>query len=60
MVDQVAIMVVDDSKVSRMMIKSIVSKMRPDWLILEAESGEKALELAEGKSIKYFSFEAYA
>jgi len=49
------LMIVDDSKVSRMMIKAIVNDKDPAMNILEADNGQEALELAEGKSIDYFS-----
>jgi len=52
------ILVVDDSKVSRMMIKSQIAPAQPDWEILEAASGEEALEIvADNKSIDYFSID---
>lgn len=38
------ILVVDDSKVSRMMIKAFISEKHPDWIIEEAATGEEALE----------------
>lgn len=38
------LLVVDDSRVSRMMIRSFVLAVHPEWLILEAGSGEEALE----------------
>ena len=43
------ILVVDDSMVSRMMIKAIIKEYLPDAFIIEAGNGEEALEKA-GKS----------
>lgn len=40
------ILVVDDSRVSRMMITAIVREARPDWRIVEAADGEQALAAA--------------
>ena len=40
------ILVVDDSKVSRMMIRNLVAAKHADWEILEAASGEEALKIA--------------
>ncbi len=40
-------LVVDDSKMSRMMISRLVGDLRPDWRIIEAVSGPQALELIE-------------
>jgi len=48
-------MIVDDSKVSRMMIKSMVLDKTPHIDILEAADGQEALTIAEGENIDYFS-----
>lgn len=40
------IMLVDDSKVSRLMLKAIVENKFPDWRILEAENAAEALKLS--------------
>lgn len=40
------LLIVDDSRVSRMLIRNFVSVMRPDWECFEAESGKDALQLA--------------
>ncbi len=45
------LLIVDDSKMSRMMIKAIVKEYCPDWNIIEAGSGEEALTVVEGKNI---------
>lgn len=37
------LLVVDDSRVSRMMIRTLVLSKQPEWQILEAASGEEAL-----------------
>jgi len=50
-------MIVDDSRVSRMMIKAIVKDKKPDWDIVEADCGEQALELCNGQDINYFSLD---
>ena len=49
------LMIVDDSKVSRMMTKAIILDIAPDINIIEAADGQEALMLAEGKEIDYFS-----
>jgi two-component system chemotaxis response regulator CheY len=36
-------LIVDDSKVSRMVIRAFVKQAHPDWEILEADSGDQAL-----------------
>jgi len=38
------ILIVDDSKVSRMIIKKIVSEIAPDATLIEAANGDEALE----------------
>ena len=37
------ILVVDDSRVSRMMIKAMILERRPGWRVIEAAQGEEAL-----------------
>lgn len=41
------LLVVDDSKVSRMVIKARIKALYPEWHIIEAENGEQAIQLAE-------------
>lgn len=44
-------LVVDDSKMSRMMIKKIIGNAYPDWEIHEAADGQEAIEKAKGKDL---------
>jgi two-component system, chemotaxis family, chemotaxis protein CheY len=37
------LLIVDDSRTSRLMIRKIVEAARPDWQIIEAASGDEAL-----------------
>ena len=37
------VLIVDDSKVSRMLIKAMMAAHHPDWLFAEADSGIKSL-----------------
>lgn len=37
------VLIVDDSKVSRMLIKAMMAAHHPDWQFAEADNGEKAL-----------------
>ena len=57
MSDVNTILVVDDSRVSRMMITAIIKDKQPNWNILEADSADQALELVSGKSIEFFSLD---
>ena len=41
------VLIVDDSRVSRMMISAIVKSKHPDWPIIEASNGDEALAKAE-------------
>lgn len=41
------LLITDDSRVSRMMIRSFVKAKQPDWVIVEADSGPAALENIE-------------
>ena len=41
--DNKTILIVDDSRVSRMMIKAIVIDVCPEWNIIEAANGDDAL-----------------
>ncbi len=38
------VLVVDDSRVSRMMARQFIQSARPDWSVEEAGTGEEALE----------------
>jgi len=49
------LMIIDDSKVSRMMIKAMVINQYPQMNIYEASDGVEALQLADEKNIDYFS-----
>ncbi|VAW81590.1 hypothetical protein MNBD_GAMMA12-686 [hydrothermal vent metagenome] len=48
------VLVVDDSKLSRMMIVSIIQAQFSDWNIIEASNGDEALEVCSGKNIGLF------
>ncbi len=41
--DNKTVLIVDDSRVSRMMIKAIVADVCPEWNIIEAANGDDAL-----------------
>lgn len=42
-----SLLIVDDSRMSRMLIRAIVTQLRPDWVIIEAASGDEALAQVE-------------
>ena len=45
------ILVVDDSRMSRMMISAIIKSRQPEWEIIEAEDGASALKICESIKI---------
>lgn len=45
------VLIVDDSRMSRMMISTIIKTHRPDWDLIDAASGDEALEKVNGKQI---------
>lgn len=51
------LLIVDDSMVSRMMIKSIISNLQPSWNIFEAGSGQAAIELCREQPIELVSMD---
>lgn len=51
------VMIVDDSRVSRMMIIAILKDIQPGWNIIEASNAEQCLQLASDKKINYFSID---
>ncbi len=44
-------LIVDDSRMSRMMLKKIISTAHPDWEVLEASDGQQAIDMAEGSEL---------
>lgn len=48
-----SVLIVDDSRVSRMLIKSMILARFSHWTITEAASGEIALALAETQTFDY-------
>lgn len=50
-------LIVDDSLVSRMMTKSIIGKLRPDWTILEARTGDEAIALCQSQPVDLISMD---
>jgi CheY-like chemotaxis protein len=42
--DSTTVLVVDDSRVSRMMARQFILSARPDWTVEDAATGEEALE----------------
>lgn len=47
------LLIVDDSRVSRMMISTFVLAKHPNWIIIEAVSGDDALEIVDRDTPNY-------
>ena len=47
------LLIVDDSRVSRMMIRTLVLAQQPQWIIIEAASGNEALEIVDRDTPNY-------
>lgn len=45
------VLIVDDSKVSRLMTAGLLRQLQPDAVVLEADSGQHALEVAQGRAL---------
>lgn len=43
-------LIVDDSKMSRMMVKKIILDAHPDWQLVEAENGQEAIDKAKAQA----------
>ena len=39
------LLIVDDSRVSRMIMRSVLNKLRPEWQLLEAGNAQEAIAL---------------
>ncbi|MDB5894645.1 MAG: response regulator [Rhodoferax sp.] len=53
MTDSKTLLIVDDSRVSRMMIRGLVATRRPEWVIIEAASGDEALRTVGLQAVDY-------
>jgi two-component system chemotaxis response regulator CheY len=51
------LLIVDDSRVSRMMISMKVKIIKPSWDIIEAEDGVKAIEASQKNNIDFYSID---
>ena len=47
------LLIVDDSRVSRMMIRALTLAKHPQWIIIEAASGNEALEIVDRDTPNY-------
>jgi len=52
-----SVLIVDDSLVSRMMIKEIISSKHSDWEFVHAKNSEDAVNLSEGKQFDFITLD---
>ena len=57
MPDNKTVLIVDDSKVSRMMITAIIKEKQPEWTLLESSNADETRELAKANTIDFFSID---
>ncbi len=53
MTDPKTLLIVDDSRVSRMLIRSLVLAKRPHWAVIEAASGDEALQVMGQQAVDF-------
>lgn len=46
------VLIVDDSKLARMVVTSTLRRIRPDWAVVEATSGDEALAAVEKGTVQ--------
>jgi CheY-like chemotaxis protein len=47
------VLLVDDSRVARLMTRSVIEAARPGWTIVEATTGDEALEMAAKSPVDF-------
>ncbi|MCW2311596.1 response regulator transcription factor [Rhodoferax antarcticus] len=51
------LLIVDDSKVSRMMIRAKMAQLQPDWIIQEAANGEVAVAMVRASAPDFITMD---
>ena len=51
------LLIVDDSRMSRMLIRAIITDIRPNWRIIEASTGDESIKLVEEHSPNFVSMD---
>lgn len=51
------LLIVDDSRMSRMLLRALVADSRPGWRIAEATSGDEALTAMDGETPDFVSMD---
>ena len=47
------VLIVDDSKISRMFIRQHISAKQPDWILSEASTGQEAIDMINAEKPDY-------
>lgn len=50
-------LIVDDSRLSRLLLKDLIQRTHPDWVVSEASSGDEALQLARDTPLDIVSMD---
>lgn len=51
------LLIVDDSRTSRMLIRNQINRLRPNWRMIEASSGEESLSVIEDQLPDFISMD---
>lgn len=51
------LLIVDDSRMSRMLIRAIIADSRPNWRIIEATNGDEAIKMADEQLPDFISMD---
>jgi len=51
------VLVIDDSRLARMLYRGIIQNIHPLWNIIEAENGKEGLEIAKSASPDYITID---
>lgn len=52
-----SVLVVDDSRVARMLLRNMILSVHPHWIITEVASGEEAIEYANVETPNYITMD---
>lgn len=52
-----SVLVVDDSRVARLLIRNFILSVHPHWIVIEAASGKEAIEQASRETPNYISMD---